>query len=298
MGDINFNIEKNVDLNKVVNLEIDKNVNANVENEDLLATSEADAEAFGERALAETDAYTYVNEEGGTPPVITDNPGSIDVLGNIDDLVIGEDGDDDNELADTLSIVFDSAGDPPPDVDDINGFGSLVSLNAPPPGQDTPIPDPLLSVTDLNLTQTGAVIEPLVEGEYSSDEDWVVNFGERTLDLDGDGTETTDELLFTVPAGSVFLADFSPPGPEIEVIFEAFPEGNPGFFTFDGVDYPTTGFVSEFESLQIGATGDWSFEAASNFGGEIPGIPGEGEAFSYAESTAALDLSGDGGDLV
>ncbi|MBE9043184.1 hypothetical protein IQ255_01960 [Pleurocapsales cyanobacterium LEGE 10410] len=298
MGDINFNIEKNVDLNKNVNLQIDKNVNANVDNEDLLATSETDAEAFGENALAETDAFTYVNSEPGEPGEPVLNPGSIDVLGNIDDLVIGDDGDDDDELADTIEIVFDSAGDPPPDVDDINGFGSLASLSAPPPGQDTPLPDPLLSVTDLNLTQTGEIIEPLVEGLYTNDADWVVNFGERTLDLDGDGTETTDELLFTVPEGSLFLADFSPPGPEIEVIFEGFAADNPGFFTFDGVDYPTTGFVTEFESLQIGATGDWAFEAASNFGGAVPPIPGEGEAFSYGESTAALDLNGDGGNLV
>lgn len=297
MGDINFNIEKNVDLNKQVNLEINKNVNANVENEDLLATSETDAEAFGENALAETDAFTYVNGEGGEPGDSILNPGSIDVLGNIDDLIIGEDGDDDNDLADTISIVYDSAGDPPPDVDDINGFGSLASLNAPPPGQDTPIPDPLLSITDLNLIQTGQIIEPLVEAVYESTEDWVVNFGSRELDLDGDGTATTDELLLTIPAGATFLADFSPPGPEIEIIFEAF-AGGQGFFTFDGVDYPTTGFVAEFDSLQIGATGGWDFEAASNFGSEIPGMPGDGEAFSYGESTAALDLNGDGGDIV
>ena len=62
MGDIAFNIEKNVDLNKVVNLDVLKNVEANVDNPDQLATAEVDAEAFGPFALAEVDAYTYVTE--------------------------------------------------------------------------------------------------------------------------------------------------------------------------------------------------------------------------------------------
>ena len=61
-GDIAFDITKNVNLNKVVTLDIDKNVDANVNNPDQLATAEADAEAFGIYALAETDAYTYVTE--------------------------------------------------------------------------------------------------------------------------------------------------------------------------------------------------------------------------------------------
>ncbi len=34
----------------------------NVDNPDQLATAEADAEAFGKYALAETDAFTYVTE--------------------------------------------------------------------------------------------------------------------------------------------------------------------------------------------------------------------------------------------
>ena len=61
-GDIEFNVTKVVNLNKVVNLDIDKTVDVNVNNPDQLATAEADAEAFGMFALAETDAFTYVTE--------------------------------------------------------------------------------------------------------------------------------------------------------------------------------------------------------------------------------------------
>ena len=61
-GDITFNITKVVDLNKTVNLDINKNVDVNVNIDDQLATSEADAEAFGSPALAEVDAYTFVTE--------------------------------------------------------------------------------------------------------------------------------------------------------------------------------------------------------------------------------------------
>ncbi len=295
MGDIAFEIRSNVDINKNVDFDINKDVNANVDNQDQLATAQSDAEAFGENALAETDTYTYVNGEPGEPGEPVLNPGSIDALGNTDDLIVGEDGDDDDLLADTVTILFDSAGDPPPDVDDINGFGSLTGLSSPPPDTaDAPIPDPLLSITNLNLSQTGTIIEPLAEGEYSNDEDWVVNFGARELDLDGDGTTTTDDLLLTVPAGSVFLADFAPPTPGVEVIFESFAADNPGYFTHDGVQYDTTGFVFDSESLGIGDTGDWAFEAASGFGGAIPPIPGDGESFSYSESVAALDLNSDG----
>ncbi|MDJ0536029.1 MAG: hypothetical protein QNJ70_26660 [Xenococcaceae cyanobacterium MO_207.B15] len=61
-GDIAFTITKDVNLNKVVTLDILKNVTVNVDNPDQLATAEADAEAFGTYALAEVDAYTFVTE--------------------------------------------------------------------------------------------------------------------------------------------------------------------------------------------------------------------------------------------
>ena len=62
MGDIAFNIVKEVNLNKTINLDIFKEVNVNVDNPDQLATAEADAEAFGSNALAEADVYTFVTE--------------------------------------------------------------------------------------------------------------------------------------------------------------------------------------------------------------------------------------------
>ncbi len=62
-GDISFNIASNVDINKKVNFDIVKNVNANVNNPDQLATAQSDAEAFGTYALAETDTYTYVTDQ-------------------------------------------------------------------------------------------------------------------------------------------------------------------------------------------------------------------------------------------
>ncbi len=61
-GDIAFTIQKDVYLDKVVTLDIDKYVDVDVNIYDQLATSEADAEAFGKYALAEVDAYTYVTE--------------------------------------------------------------------------------------------------------------------------------------------------------------------------------------------------------------------------------------------
>ena len=103
MGDIAFNIEKNVDLNKVVNLEIDKDVDVNVDNPDQLATAEADAEAFGEDALAETDAFTYVNGEPGPGGMMAQ--GLIDVLGNTSNFVVSGSPDGTEDVVDTGDVV-------------------------------------------------------------------------------------------------------------------------------------------------------------------------------------------------
>ena len=62
-GDIAFNIASDVNINKTVNFDINKNVVANVNNPDQLATAQSDAEAFGINALAETDTYTYVTDQ-------------------------------------------------------------------------------------------------------------------------------------------------------------------------------------------------------------------------------------------
>ncbi len=63
MGNVVFDINGNVNLNKNVDWQINKNVVANVEIEDKLATAQADAEAFGVFAFAETDAFATVNDE-------------------------------------------------------------------------------------------------------------------------------------------------------------------------------------------------------------------------------------------
>ena len=78
-GDITFNIAKDVNLNKVVNLNINKDVNVNVNIDDLLATAEADAEAFGQFALAEVDAYTYVNDENDEAFAYAESTSAVDL---------------------------------------------------------------------------------------------------------------------------------------------------------------------------------------------------------------------------
>ena len=78
-GNIEFNITKNVNLTKVVNLNINKNVIVDVNNKDLLATAEADAEAFGLHALAEVDAYTLVDRENELAFAYAESTAAIDL---------------------------------------------------------------------------------------------------------------------------------------------------------------------------------------------------------------------------
>ncbi len=322
MGDIAFNIEKFVDLNKVVNLDIDKLVNVNVNNPDILATAEADAEAFGPFALAEVDAYTYVSREG--EPQTTFAPGEIDVLGNtsffdltgdidVPDGLPGEDGTVAAEI--TLNFTTNVQPENVPDVDDVNGFGKLEPLTAPPPDiADAPLPQTgVLEITDLNLefeAFVGTTGAGNLEVEYTTTDNWVVDFGVRTLDIDGatPGVPTTAQLTLTIPEGTDFLVEylapttpvpdpgvgfFDPPQGPIELEFDAFDTGGIGFFTFDGENYELTAFELVAESLQpevgIGNIGDYAFEAVANFPMTMDG-GGDGEAFAYAESSAALDL--------
>ncbi len=325
MGNLAFDISKIVDLNKTVNLNIDKNVDVNVNIDDLLATAEADAEAFGTFALAEVDAYTFVNEGNGGMDVF--EPGEIDVLGNSVDFLLSDDtmpvtlpgatGD----LANTITINFQDDGPGndtiPPDVDDVNGFGKLEPLTTPPQGNasgpptpDGEIPDPLLDITDMVLNKIDGsqflTDNNNVGAEYELGANWVVDFGTRTLNINGAGGSlppTTADLLLTVPEGSDFIVEylgltapggpFIPPSGPIEIEFDAFDADNPGFFTFDGINYDVTAFVFEAESLQdadIADISDWAFEAIALF--PQPG-PGMGEAFAYAESTSAVDLNND-----
>lgn len=62
-GDIAFDINSYVDIQKYVNFDIDKDVYVDVYNRDQLATAQADAETFGPYGLAETDTFTYVTRE-------------------------------------------------------------------------------------------------------------------------------------------------------------------------------------------------------------------------------------------
>ena len=287
MGDINFTIDKNVDLNKIVNLDIDKDVDVNVNNDDILATAEADAEAFGPRALAETDAFTYVSRDGDGPPEEFESTGQVDGVGNASiDLTNDADGDGVVSSGDTITITYE-------DVDDINGIEHWTELSSPPP--ETP---------DAELPQEGVFVpsdkvlligDEILEGEFEAtlQGDHTIDFGIRTLpsyDLYG-GPHNFD---ITVPDGSQYLVEVNNPLGEIEVEYDIRPEVDQGpiliNFGPNNVDVETDFYTQE--AAQIGELGEWNFDVRGTLIGASPG-GGTGEAFSYAESTAALDLNGD-----
>ena len=62
--DFNTNVIKNVDIFKVVTLDVDKDVDAVVDIDGRLATAEASADALGFDALAETDTFAQVDSTG------------------------------------------------------------------------------------------------------------------------------------------------------------------------------------------------------------------------------------------
>ena len=327
MGDIAFNIIKDVDLNKVVNLDIDKDIDVNVNIDDLLATAEADAEAFGEFALAEVDAYTYVNGGERIPGPPVEEPGTASANGNTRDIILGPDeiGFEPNPdptlppilvpgadgAADILTIDFTSGGNIVaglPDVDDINGSGALLDLEAPPPPfgpNPNELPDLLypdnsdlfnITPNDLQLQQIGPAFEPdpisgVIEAEYESTQDWFVDYGTRTLDLDGVGGASNGNLQLRIPAGSTFFVEFLPTG-AVEVEFDSFIMGNEGEWLFPDTigTYEVTSFTFTADTLELGVSSNWSYNAAGVFLQEGPDIQGDGEAFAYAESTSALDL--------
>ena len=65
-GTVEFDTDilKNVNINKVVFLDVDKDVDAFVDIDGRLATAEASADALGFDALAETDTFAQVDETG------------------------------------------------------------------------------------------------------------------------------------------------------------------------------------------------------------------------------------------
>ena len=304
MGDINFTIDKNVDLNKIVNLDIDKDVDVNVNNDDILATAEADAEAFGERALAETDAYTYVNQRGGSTTTVT-KPVDVDALGNsvtfdqtgptaetVDAPITGNV----YNLPQNITVDFTNNAD----IDDLTWTDGLIG-NDTIPGSDTPLPlpgefeadDKLLNYVGLvNVNEQPNVV---ITARYALLEPWEVDFGTRTVN--GDEFTGTGPLSIIVPAGTEYLVEFLDQNNDgiidaKEYQFDAFPENGGGNWIFDNNMYPIQFYVQDGQEIIETGLSDWAFEATGDFTFEVI-EPGVGEAFSYAESTAALDLNGD-----
>ena len=330
MGNLAFDISKIVDLNKTVNLDIDKNVDVNVNIDDLLATAEADAEAFGTFALAEVDAYTFVNEGGGgvmTEDVEVD----VDALGNTTLTEQFIDPDNLIEVTDTpyilpnnITVNFTDQTIPPdglPDIDDLNWTGGLIG-NEDVAG-DTPIPtdpdgtgepgfsprsDKVLAFVEGQdpLPETQPDGSVIVFAEYELTQDWIVDFGERTIT--GAEKTDTDSLSIVIPEGTTYLVEFldedGDPATGVEGFeakeyeFEAFPApDDQGQWVFGGQSFDIETYAQVGEEIFDLGFGDWDFQALGTITLVEP-IDGEGEAFAYAESTSAVDLNGDGTDVL
>ncbi|MGK7948300.1 MAG: hypothetical protein AB4368_05710 [Xenococcaceae cyanobacterium] len=284
MGDINFNIAKDVNLNKVVNLDIDKNVDVNVNVDALLATAEADAEAFGEFGLAEVDAYTYVNE--GTPTT-QESPGQVDAVGNAEVSLSIDDGNNTIDVGDQITVNHE-------DVDDIDGFDHFADLSSPPPDTpDVPLPDDLLGIDNKVIDITGEVdgVDNLFTGVLT--DDVVIDFGERTLSTLQDPGPYP--LTVTIAAGTEYLVDqlLDGNGDPIPGDFEVDFNGTPDDITVEFAGSTTIIEIEELaytqEAAGIGAVGEWNFDVLVNIIEDHSGDNG-GEAFAYAESTSAVDL--------
>jgi len=66
MGMVNFatNVVKTVDINKTVNLNVEKSVTSEVDIQGCLATAEGSADALGPNALAEVDTFAQCDDLG------------------------------------------------------------------------------------------------------------------------------------------------------------------------------------------------------------------------------------------
>ena len=324
MGNLAFDISKIVDLNKTVNLDIDKNVEVTVDNPDILATAEADAEAFGTNALAEVDAFTYVSQDGGTPGDSEDVIVDIDALGNTTlteqsnfNVPVDVDGDGvpDYFLPEDITVNFDTPDNTGlPDIDDLNWTGGLEG-NDTISGADTPLPligefeaddkvfnyDEFVSATP---EPDGSVV---ITARYTLLEPWEVDFGPRTVT--GNDLTDTQDLSLILPEGTSYLVEFldedGNPATGVEGFeakeyeFEAFPApDNVGQWVFGGQSFDIDTYVQDGEEIFDIGFGDWAFEALGTITLQEPPQPGDGEAFAYAESTAALDLNGNGTDAL
>ena len=300
MGNIDVNVIKNIDFNKVVTKDIFKTVFANVDNPDVLAEAEADAEAFGPNALAQTDTFAYVNQTGGTS-VSEDVVVDIDALGNT---TLTEQGNfiplpgTPYFIPQDITVNFDTPdGTGLPDIDDLNWTGGLTD-NVDLEGQaDVPLPlDDFFAPSDKNLSYIDGSAEAtpigvgvLVTADYQLTDDWTVDFGTRTVT--GETHTATDSLSLTVPAGTLYLVEFLDENGDgefdaKEYEFEGFP-GASANWVFGGQPFAVDTYVQDGEEIFALEFGDWAFEAIGTI---TLTKDGDQEAFAYSESTAALDL--------
>ncbi len=315
MGNLAFDITKNVNLNKVVNLNIDKNVEVDVDIDDLLATAEADAEAFGERALAETDAYTYVREDTSDCEP-TFSSGQLQFEGNVEPFA--PDPDPTVAPGEDIEIVFNQDSDPGvngelPDVDDFNAIGHFSPMDGDPaPPADTGLPQPTLSISDLTLNPFADIPDPPDEPnqdlwEYVNQDEILIDFGTRSIDRNGDGEIEdceTGTLTATIPEDSIFSVSFETENGAVEIGLELdTTASNPATLIFDpdcdsAVCMENTETFTmladvNFIAETLGGLAEYDFNMLTDEIVWYQGGSGDGEAFSYAESTAALDLNGD-----
>ena len=360
MGDINVSVAKNVDLTKLVNKDIFKQVTVDVNNNDILAEAEGDAEAFGPNALAQVDVFTFVRQENGDGGVIELFPGAVDADGNtgnfelsdatnnLMDVPILPDPDPmtppnpptgDFTVPNTVTIPFATKGQESPegeiipDVNDVNGSGKL-NLFPPPDGENAlPAlgnpnpsdpglsfdinPDMILTITDdPGVTNPAVVFDGDLQVIYDLQGNLVIDFGQRTIDTqpgeqgdpcDNCGEEVTANLTLTIPDDTDFQVTYENaadpitaiPNPDfnafdtpIEIEFLRF-DATEAFFTFDGQIWNVNDFVMELESIQdlnLGLS-DWQFQANTDIPMCVGCDNGDGEAFAYAESIAAIDLN-------
>ena len=319
MGNIDVSVQKNVDFNKEVFKDINKFVTTNVNLNGDLAEAEADAEAFGTEdyyALAETDTFAIVDRTGGgvecTPTL---SSGQLQFEGNVDPFSFG----------DPIEIDF-SQVDPPdegvdgevPDVDDFNAVGHFSPMNNDPAGGDDPgadigLPKETLFIEDLVIVDTGA--DPINLGEgvfeyfYTNPEPLSINFGERSIDRNGDTLiEQCETGLLTVelPANEAFEVLENQNTGAVEIALQA----GDALFTFDpdcdsadcaeNTETFTMQAAFDFVAESLGEIAEYDFNMLTN---EIVWYTptatdgGEVQAFAYSESTAALDLIG-GTDVV
>ena len=290
MGNIAVDVFKNINFNKLVDKEIFKNVDVNVDIENPLAESEADAEAFGPNPLAQTDTFAYVNQEGGMIEEFLSD-GQVDAVGNASIEIDDVNTNGVLDQGDLVTITYE-------DVDDINGILHWAELSSPPPATpDAPVDSSSFTLSN-KIIEVGAELLPgefegtLVGGDVVGS-DHIIDFGQRILPSYGlyAGPHNFD---ITVPVGSPYLIEVDSTTieelNEIEVEYDITVAEPPSVlinFGPENENVPTELYTQE--AAELGALGEWNFDVAGTLtGADHSG--GDQEAFAYSESTAALDL--------